>query len=33
MKIAGQVTQVVATDPVQAAPLFNLGVTRAAWGA
>ena len=28
VKISGKVTQVVATDPVQAAPLFNLGVTR-----
>jgi putative ABC transport system permease protein len=28
VKIGGQVVQVVATDPVQAAPLFNLGVTR-----
>jgi putative ABC transport system permease protein len=28
VKIGGQVAQVVATDPVQAAPLFNLGVTR-----
>jgi putative ABC transport system permease protein len=27
-KIYGKVTPVVATDPVQAAPLFNLGVTR-----
>jgi len=27
-KVYGKVTPVVATDPVQAAPLFNLGVTR-----
>lgn len=28
VKIYGKVTPVVATDPVQAAPLFNLGVTQ-----
>ena len=32
VKIAGQVTSVVATDPAQAGPLFNLGVTRGSLG-
>jgi putative ABC transport system permease protein len=32
VKIAGQVTSVVATDPAQAGPLFNLGVTRGRLG-
>jgi putative ABC transport system permease protein len=32
VKIGGQVTSVVATDTAQAAPLFNLGVTRGQLG-
>ena len=32
VKIGGQVTSVIATDPAQAAPLFNLGVTRGSLG-
>jgi putative ABC transport system permease protein len=32
VKIGGQVTSVTATDPAQAAPLFNLGATRGSLG-
>jgi len=32
VKIAGQVTSVVAIDPAQAGPLFNLGITRGRLG-
>jgi putative ABC transport system permease protein len=32
VKIDGKVTSVVATNPVQAAPLFNLGITRGQLG-